>query len=149
MTVVKYDPFRRISSLQQRINRLFEDSVLPSGTLDADGGACAWQPAVDVYQTGAGITIKAEIPGVHKEDVSVELRDNVLTIKGVRGDTEEVEDHRYYRRERCFGVFNRSFTLESATNPDHIKAKFENGVLEVEIPKPETDGPESVLVDIE
>jgi HSP20 family protein len=97
----------------------------------------------------AGITIKAEIPGVKKEDVSVELRDNVLTLKGFRADDEDIEEDEYYRRERCFGLFHRSFTLESAINPDSIKARFESGVLEVKVPKPEKVKPESITVNIE
>lgn len=149
MTIVKNEPFRRISTLQDRINRLFQDSMLQSEPLEGELTACSWQPAVDVYNTEAGITIKAEIPGVKKEDVSVELRDNVLTLKGFRADDEDIEEDEYYRRERCFGLFHRSFTLESAINPDSIKARFENGVLEVKVPKPEKVKPESITVNIE
>jgi HSP20 family protein len=149
MTIVKNEPFGRISTLQDRINRLFQDSMLQSEPLAGELTACSWQPAVDVYNTEAGITIKAEIPGVKKEDVSVELRDNVLTLKGFRADDEDIEEDEYYRRERCFGLFHRSFTLESAINPDSIKARFESGVLEVKVPKPEKVKPESITVNIE
>lgn len=148
MTIIKYDPFNRVSALQHRINRLFEDSIPQPGALEEDIVACSWQPAVDVFQTDDGIRIKAEIPGVDKKDVSVELRDNVLTLKGSRTDDERIEDHKYYRRERCFGVFHRSFTLETATEPDRIKAKFENGILEVEVPRPEVERPKSIKVNI-
>ena len=84
MTLVRWDPFRDVSSLQERINRMFEDFFPRSRELDEENGACDWQPAVDIYETDTSLIIQAELPGVNKEDVSVELKDNVLTLKGER-----------------------------------------------------------------
>ena len=149
MTLVRWDPFRDVSSLQDRINRMFEDFFPRSRELDEEIGACAWQPAVDIYETDTGLVIQAELPGVHKDDVSVELKDNILTLKGERRVEKEIDEQRYFRQERCFGAFNRSFTLRESVQPDKIKAKFKEGVLEVEVPKAEAEKPRQITVDID
>lgn len=149
MTVVRWDPFRGVSALQERINRLFDESFSQTKTLDDDVTLCAWEPAVDVYETGGAIVFKAELPGVQKEDVSVEIKDNVLTLKGERFVDPEIDEEKYYRKERCFGTFHRSFTLRSVVRPDQIKAKFTDGILEVEVPKPEEEKLKHISVNIE
>jgi len=149
MTVVRWDPFRGVSALQERINRLFDESFSQTKTVDDDTPLCAWKPPVDVYEAGGAIVFKAELPGVQKEDVSVEIKDNVLTLKGERFVDPEIDDEKYYRKERCFGAFHRSFTLRSAVKPDQIKAKFTDGILEVEIPKPEEEKLKHISVNIE
>ena len=149
MTLVRWDPFRNVSSLQDRINRMFEDFFPRSRELDEEIGVCAWQPAVDIYETDEGLVIQAELPGVKKEDVSVELKDNILTLKGERKVDNEIDEQRYFRKERCFGTFHRSFTLRESVQADKIKARFKEGILEVEIPKAEAERPRQITVDID
>jgi HSP20 family protein len=149
MALVRWDPFRNVATLQDRINRLFEDAFPRSRDIDDDVSMCAWRPAVDIYETENGLVLKAELPGVKKEDVSVEIKDNILTLKGERIEDKRVDEENYYRRERCFGTFQRSFNLEQNIQPDKIKAKFKNGVLEVEIPRPEEEKPKKVSVSVD
>ena len=149
MTIVRWDPFQNVSALQDRINRLFDDAFPRSGDIDDDMSACAWRPTVDIYQTEEALVLKAELPGVDKEDVAVEVKDNILTLKGERKADQTIEEERYLRRERSFGTFSRSFNLRQNINPELIRAKFKNGVLEVTVPKPEEERPKQVIVDVE
>jgi len=149
MAIVKWEPFGHVATLQDRVNRLFEDAFPRYGETEDDLSLCAWRPSVDIYETDEGLTVKAELPGVKKEDVSVEVKENVLTLKGERKADSEVSDDKYYRRERCFGTFQRSFSLEYHVNPERIKARFKDGVLEVTIAKPEQEKPKQVTVNID
>ena len=149
MTLVKWDPLKDVSSLQGRINRMFEDFFPRSGNIDEEIDTCAWRPAVDIYETDTGLIIDAELPGVKKENVSVELKDNILTIKGERWADREIDEQKCYRKERCFGTFQRSFSLREPVQPDQIKARFKDGVLEIEIPKAEQEKPRQISVDID
>ena len=149
MSVVRWDPFRNITTLQDRINRLFEDAFPRAAGEDEDLSLSAWRPAVDIFETASGVAILVDLPGVNKEDVSVEVKENILTIKGERMATEAVDDSKYYRRERTCGNFQRSFALRGAVAPDTIKASFRNGVLKIELPKPEEEKPRQVSVNID
>ena len=149
MAIVRWDPFRDVEVLQDRINRIFNESFGRSRDLDDEVGLYDWRPPVDIYETAAGIVLKVELPGVNKDDVSVEVKDNVLTLKGERLLDPEIKDEHYYRKERNFGKFNRSFSLQEPLKPDLIKASFKDGVLTVEIPRPEEEKPKQVTVDID
>jgi HSP20 family protein len=149
MPLVKWDPFRNVATLQERINRLFEDSFPPSQAAQDDLAVCAWRPDVDIYETDSGVVIKVDLPGVRKEDVSVEVKDNLLTLRGERKEEVEVPENRYYRRERTCGNFMRAFTLQASVTPDKIKATFKDGVLKVNLPHPEAEVPRQVKVNIE
>ena len=106
-------------------------------------------PAVDIFETDNGVVLEVELPGVSKADVSVEVKDNLLTLKGERLLDPEIKDEHYYRKERNFGKFNRSFSLQEPINPDLIKASFKDGVLTIDISRPEEEKPRQVTVDIE
>jgi HSP20 family protein len=149
MAIARWDPFRDVATLQDRINRIFNESFGRSRDLDEEVSLYDWSPPVDIYETGDGIVLKVELPGVNKDDVSVEVKDNVLTLKGERLLDPEIKDENYYRKERSFGKFNRSFSLQQTIKPDLIKASFKNGVLTVEIPRPEEEKPKQVTVDID
>lgn len=149
MTLVRFDPFRGMATLQDRINRIFDDAFVRSRDTEDDINLCDWRPAVDIYDNADNIVIKAELPGVEKKDVSVEIKDNVITLKGERVIDNEVKEERYYRKERCFGTFQRAFTLPDAVSSDKVKASFKDGVLKVEIPKPEEKKPKQISVNIE
>ncbi|MBW2249802.1 MAG: Hsp20/alpha crystallin family protein [Deltaproteobacteria bacterium] len=149
MTIVKWDPFRNVAALQDRINRIFDESFSRTANVDDDISMSAWKPTVDIYETDEAIILKAELPGIKKEDVSVEIKDNVITLRGERVEDKEIKEGSYFRKERCFGTFSRAFNLQHRVQPDKIKAKFKDGILEIEIPKPEEEKPKQITVNVE
>jgi len=149
MALVKWDPFKDVAVLQNRINRMFDDSFGPSRDRDDEMNMCAWTPAVDIYETETGVILAVELPGVGKENVAVEVKDNILTLKGQRLSKPEIKEENYYRQERCYGTFQRSFTLHHNIQPNLIKAKFKDGMLEIEIPRPEEEQPKQITVTVE
>ena len=148
MALVKWDPFRDVALLQNRINRMFDDSFGPSRDRDDEMNMCAWRPAVDIYETETGVVLAVELPGVGKENVAVEVKDNILTLKGERLARPEIKEENYYRQERCYGTFQRSFTLHHNIQPNLIKATFKDGILEIEIPRPEEEQPKQITVKV-
>ena len=149
MALVKWDPFRDVAELQNRINRMFDDSFGPSRNREDEVNVCAWRPVVDIYETETGVILSVDLPGVGKENVSVEVKDNVLTLKGERFPKTEINQEAYYRQERTYGTFQRSFTLHHNIQPDLIKATFRDGMLEIEIPRPDEEQPKQITVNVE
>ena len=149
MTIVRWDPLRNVSTLQDRINRMFNEAFAGSTDFEDEVGMSAWRPAVDIFDTDNAMVIKAELPGIKKDDVSIDVKGDVLIIKGERFFDKEIKEEDYYRKERSFGKFQRSFTLPDAVNPEAIKANFKNGVLEIEVPKPEGKKPKQININVE
>ena len=149
MALIKWDPFRDVAELQNRINRMFTDSFGPSRDRVDEMNVCAWSPAVDIYETEAGVILAVELPGVGKENVAVEVKDNILTLRGERFAKPEIKPEAYYRQERCYGTFQRSFTLHHNIQPNMIKATFKDGMLEIEIPRPDEEKPKQITVEVE
>jgi len=149
MTLVKWDPFRDVAELQNRINRMFDDSFGRSREMDDEMNLHAWRPVVDIYEAENGIVVAVELPGVSKESVSVEIKEDVLTLSGERFADPAISEDSYYRRERLFGPFKRSFTLHQNVKPDQIKATFKGGILKIEIPRPVQEQPRHVTVNVE
>jgi HSP20 family protein len=149
MALAKWDPFKEVTTLQERINRLFEDAFPRTREREEDLSPGVWRPAVDIYEGETAVVLKAELPGIKKGDVSVEVKDNVLTIKGERKAESEIKEEKYYRRERTYGSFSRSFNLQYTVKPDKIKARFKDGVLVIEVPKPEEEKPKQINVNVD
>ncbi len=149
MAIVRWDPFRDVAALQDRINRIFNESFGGHRELDDDGGLYDWRPPVDIYETADGFTLKVELAGVEKEDVSVEVKDNVLTLKGERLLDPAIKDEQYYRKERAFGNFQRSFTLQESIKPEQVKASFKNGILTITVPRPTQEKAKQITVNID
>ena len=149
MTLVRWDPFRDVAELQNRINRMFDESFAGSRNPDDEVALRVWRPAVDIYETDSGIVIDVELPGVGKEAVAVEVKDDVLTLKGERTASPHINEDNYYRRERLYGPFRRSFTLHHNIQPALIKATFKDGVLQIEIPRPVEEQPKQITVNVE
>jgi HSP20 family protein len=124
-----------VNTLQQRLNRLFEETFLP--LVVEPFSIAAWCPSCDIYETETEIVVKAEIPGVKKEDVKLSMQDNVLTLSGERKFEEETKKENYVRVERGYGSFTRSFTLPPFVDAKKISAEFKDGLLEVKLPKSE------------
>jgi HSP20 family protein len=136
MALVPWDPIRNLISLQDRMNRLFDETMHRGrGTESMDMGT--WAPPVDIYETENEIVMVAEVPGVDEKDVDVEVKDNLLTIKGERRMEKSVKEESYHRVERAYGGFTRSFTLPQAVDSEKITATYNRGVLEIRLPKPE------------
>ena len=149
MAIIKWDPLGKITTLPDRINKLFDESFPCQTQGDDQDPLCAWTPHVDIYETDYGVVIAIDLPGVNKADVVVEVKADLMTISGQRSADQACQATHYYRRERICGRFHRTFTLHDMIAPEQIQAKFKNGVLIVEIPKPETGTPKPVSVDIE
>jgi HSP20 family protein len=149
MAIIRFEPYREIMSLQDRMNRLFSESFRGGQTGEDDwalGGT--WAPAVDIYEQDHNIVIKAELPGVDPKDVDIRMENNVLTIKGERKLDNEVKKENYHRVERAYGVFTRSFTLPSVVDPGSIKAEFKDGVLRITLPKREEAKPKQIQINV-
>ena len=139
--VVRFDPFREITSLRDDMNRLF------SRTLgDSPAAASAWSPALDIFDTPEAIVLKAELPGLDASDIDIEVDDNVLTLTGERRFEDRVEEGRYHRVERAYGRFQRSVTLPQNVKAGEITAGVDRGVLEVRVPKADEAKPRTIEV---
>lgn len=149
MAVIKWDPLGNIVALQDRINKLFDDSFPHPASAGQEDPCCAWTPHVDIYETDREIVIAADLPGVKREDVQLEVKDNTLTLSGERFADAAVQAKHYYRQERTCGRFHRVFTLRTIISPDRISAKFKNGVLVVMVPFPEKEESRQIAVEIE
>jgi len=105
-----------------------------------------WSPAIDMLEKNDHLVIKAELPGIEKKDISLDLKEGVLTLKGERKHENEVQDGNFYRREMSYGKFQRSFRLPADVDPEKITAELENGLLTIEVPKPEQSRPKQITV---
>jgi HSP20 family protein len=144
MALVRWDPGREVDTLQTEMNRVFDaffDSRPGKG-----GTAQRWVPAMDLVEDKNDLVLRADLPGLSEDDVNIEVKDGVLTISGERKTEEKKEDEGYYRVERAFGRFSRSLSLPDGIDPEQVKARFDNGVLEVRIPKPEERKPHRVSI---
>lgn len=148
MALVKWDPFREMASLQHSINRLFDDNFR---LLKAPEGALAQGLSfpVDIKDTGEAILIKAELPGMSKEDIKVNFNDNMLTIRGERKREEKEEGANFIRVERSYGSFSRSFSVDMPVKYNEIKARYQDGVLEITLPKEEEAKKKEISVEVE
>ena len=149
MPIMKWDSFKELTTIQDRINRLFDENIGRVRFPDIELAGGSWNPAVDIYETKDSIVLKAELPGLDKKDFSIEVKDNLLTLKGERKFEKETKEENYYRMERAYGSFTRSFTLPTSVDKDRVKAKFKDGVLEVMIPKTEAAKPKQVNIEVE
>ena len=143
MAIVRWDPFR---DLQERMNRMFDDSYRGAGRGEDWGLGGAWAPPVDIYEKDGNIVVKAELPGVDPKDVDVRIENNTLTIRGERKIDHEVKQENYHRVERAYGAFTRSFSLPSVLDQEKIKAEFKDGVLQVTLPKHEKALPKQINI---
>jgi HSP20 family protein len=146
MNLVRWNPLGEMTAMQNRINRMFNDPHWLASRMDDDTGMGRWNPAVDLYEKDDYFVIKAELPGVDKKDVAIDLKDRVLTLSGERSFENEVKEENYYRRERSYGKFQRAFTLPADVDSDKIKAEFKDGLLQIEVPKPEEQKPKQVTI---
>lgn len=129
------NPLREMSRLQRRIDRMFDDLFDPFSTPDT--GEEQFSPPCDVYEDDQQYTLSFDLPGMKKDEIRIEVRDNQLAVSGERKHEHEEEGKGRYTHERYYGSFLRSFALPSQVNPDQVKANYENGVLQISLPKSE------------
>jgi len=148
MALTRWDPFRDLVGLQERMNRLFEDSLARSKTTDQEMAMGAWTPAVDIYETPEEVVLKADLPGVDQKDIDLRIENSTLTLRGERKFVKETSEEDYHRIERSYGVFSRSFQLPGSIDQSGIKANHKEGVLEVHLPKKEDTRPKQIKVEV-
>lgn len=147
MAITRWQPFRELSSLQDRMNRLFDDFLGDRNQLE--GPAAGWAPAVDIFEDKDKVVLKADLPGIEEKDISLDVDGNRLTLKGERRMEKETKEENYHRVERAYGQFVRSFTLPNTVDVENIKASYKNGVLEVSLPKKEEVKPKHISIAVE
>jgi len=134
MKLVRWDPFQGFVVMSNRLNRTVNDSHNP----DAEGSFGAWAPPVDILEKQDHLVIRAEVPGVQKQDMDVRIENGVLTLHGERKQETDVKEENAHLTERAYGAFTRSFTLPTTVDATRVTASYKDGVLEVTVPKAET-----------
>jgi len=135
VNLVKWDPFRELEDVSNRLNRVFGRSLARSDTGQEMLAMADWTPSADISETNKAYLIKAEIPGINKEDVKVTLQDGMLTIQGERKMEKEEKDKKFHRIERSYGSFMRSFRVPDDADASAVKADFKDGMLNVTLNK--------------
>jgi HSP20 family protein len=147
MTLVRWDPFRELEDMSERLNRVFSRPTLRN-TGKENLTVADWMPTVDISETESEYLIKAELPEVKKEDVKVTVENGVLTLQGERRQEKEEKGKRFHRVERSYGSFVRSFTLPESVDEGGVKAEYKDGVLALHLPKSEKVKPKAIDVKV-
>lgn len=138
-TLVRWEPFRELASLQTEMSRWM------NGLLEGNGRTTQnWVPALDVWETPSEVVYAFDLPGIPEETVSIEVKDETLTVSAERERTQETDENGFYRFERRYGTFARAVGLPQGVDQEHISARYENGVLEIRVPKPEEQKPRKI-----
>ena len=146
MQIIRFNPIRDIFSIRNRNKNMFDDLFYPILRGDEKFPMWNWRPVVDIYNEENRVVINAELPGIDKKDIVIDVKDKLLTLKGERATEKDVKEDKYHRRERAYGKFKRVFSLPAEVDPDKIKANFKNGILKIDIPKPKELKPKKVAV---
>ena len=146
MAIVKVDPFRELAAMQDRMARLFGDVYLRDEDTGFRGN---WTPAVDIFETdNHDLVLKAELPGINREDIEVVVENGTLVLKGQKKFDESVKEEHYRRIERSYGQFYRSFTLPNTVDASKVSADYKNGMLTVKLPFREEAKPRTINVEV-
>jgi len=144
MAITRWDPFREVVALQNRMNSLFRD--LNEG--DSPLTTASFVPAVDIYEDAQKVMLKLEVPGIEEKDLDVRVENNTLTVKGERKFEKEEKEENFHRIERRYGSFTRSFTLPATVNSEEVRADYEQGVLKIRLPKRAEAKPKQIKVNL-
>ena len=148
MTVLtRWEPFRDVATLQDRMNRLFHEQFANMGS-EESLAVGSFVPAVDVYEDEHAIQLKFEVPGLDEKDIDIRLENNVLTVKGERKIEKETKEENYRRVERRYGTFTRSFTLPNTVSSENVQAGYDKGVLTIALPKKEAAKPKQIKIEV-
>jgi len=148
MNLIRWDPFRELEGIHGRLNRFFNE--LPARRMDEEDGVflADWAPSVDIQETDKEFLVKVDLPEVKKEEVKVEMQDNVLSIEGERKREKEEKGKQFHRVERAYGKFVRRFSLPTEVDAAKVVAEFNDGVLQVHMPKLVVEKPKPIAVKV-
>ena len=145
MTVLtRWEPFRELATLQERMNRLFTDQF--GQVADENVAAAAFMPPVDVYEDENTLQLKLEVPGVEEKDIDIRIENNMLTVRGERKFEKEEKEQNFHRIERRYGTFYRSFALPSTVDTENVQASYNAGILKLELSKKPEAQPKQIKV---
>lgn len=147
MTLTRWDPFKDLIRIQERMNRMFEDSLGRTGSEGEASPTASWTPAVDIFETPDRVVLLADLPGVEGKDLDVRVEGNTLIMSGERRLESEVDEENFHRMERGYGSFQRTFTLPATIRQEGIRAEHQDGVLRVTLPKSEGARPLRIPVE--
>lgn len=142
-SLTRWDPFRDLIALEDRMNRLLGGPASPLTASDALG---SWVPPVDIFEDNDRVVLRAEIPGVGKEDIDIKVENGTITLRGEKKQEKEIGEGSAYRVERFYGSFSRSFVLPTSIDAAAIKATYRDGILELILPKAETSKPRKISI---
>jgi len=145
MAIVRWDPLKDLMTMHDRMNKIFDETLSKS----AQGGYGDWLPPVDIYETEEEIVIMSELPGMKEEDLDIQVTDGVLTLKGEKRYPEEGDRDNFYRLERSYGKFNRSFAIPNTVDIASVKANLKDGLLKITLQKKSEVQPRVIKVETE
>ncbi|MGA3209954.1 MAG: Hsp20/alpha crystallin family protein [Terriglobales bacterium] len=151
MQITRWEPFRELTTLQERMNRLFQDTWQNPSQMTRESESLlsgSFVPPVDVYENEHDVIVKMEVPGVDQKDIDIQLENNVLTVKGERKLEKEEKEENFQRVERRYGAFTRSFTLPNTVDTETVRADYEHGVLKITLAKRAEAKPKQIKVNI-
>jgi HSP20 family protein len=148
MAIVRWDPFRELNAVQERMNRLFSDAYRAADDDVMRRGV--WAPPVDIFDSGNHeLVIKAELPDMKKEDIDITVENNTLTLRGEKKMDSELREEHCHRIERTYGVFSRTFSLPTTVDTSRVSADYKNGVLTIKLPVREEAKPKQIQVQVQ
>ncbi|MBV8205527.1 MAG: Hsp20/alpha crystallin family protein [Acidobacteria bacterium] len=150
MAISRWDPFRELYSLQNQVNRLFQDSMGQQSSQSGDDflTAGAFIPPVDVYEDEHNVSLRVEVPGIDPNDLDIRVENNVLTVRGERKWNKEDKEENFHRVERRYGAFSRALTLPNTVSTDDVHANYNSGVLEIKLAKRAEAKPKQIKVGV-
>jgi HSP20 family protein len=146
MALARWTPAAPLQSFQEEMNRVFNEFFRGGNGGDLGWAAGAWTPPVDIYETDDALVLTAMLPGVPKDEVSIEVHHNTLILRGERKPAAAMSDERYYRRECVYGPFQRSFVLPATVDQNQVRATYHDGILELHLPKVEAAKPRRIAI---
>jgi HSP20 family protein len=146
MALARWTPVRTLPAFQEEMNRVFNEFFRGGEGGEQGWAAGAWTPPVDIYETEDALVLTAMLPGVSKDDISIEVHNNTLLLRGERKPAGAVADERYYRRECVYGPFQRSFVLPATVDQGKVQATYHDGILELHLPKVEAAKPRRISI---
>jgi HSP20 family protein len=147
MAITRWDPFREVVTLQNRLNSLFQEYNRGDNAADPVSTA-SFVPPVDIYEDEHKIVLKLEVPGMKQEDLDIQIENNNLTVRGERKFEKEEKEENFHRIERRYGSFYRAFTIPNTVDPESVKASYDAGVLTVQLEKREEAKPKQIKVQV-
>jgi HSP20 family protein len=146
MAVVRWTPMGHLRSFQEEMNRMFNECFRGGNGGEQGWVAGSWTPPVDIYDTDDALVLNAELPGISKDAVSIEVHNNTLTLRGERKHEAAVQEENYHRVERAYGTFQRAFVLPTMVDQEKVQATFKDGILELRLPKLESAKPRRIAI---